>query len=322
MALPANITALRAISNGYKAGGALPAELKVLAWGRNETTKGVVVVDEETVKVFAANQRALGFERVALDYEHNTVPGSEEYSRTKEPREIAGHAVPVVRLGDGLYLTACEWTPSGQMNAANFPDLSPAVGLDAAGRVLFAHSAALCRNGSVYDLTLLSAGDPGAPDIMTPELKALLDGLNANLTALAAQVTTLASEVAALKGASPALPPEMTALSATITALGAKVTTLETQLSSGVAAAQAAQVNDLVQRFTREGRVPKGTTGQPLDDAALRALSVDQLGLLLANTPATVPLAARGKAAAGEGRPKGATAEERVAAITAQIARQ
>ena len=130
----------------------LPSRIKILNWGRNETVHGPVILDATTVAQFAANQKKLGRESVALDFEHNTVPGTEEYKRTTEPRPVAAFAAPVVVPEDGLYLEALSWTPEGNKSAFNFLDLSAAPFLDAEGRVLALHSAALTKNGATYDL--------------------------------------------------------------------------------------------------------------------------------------------------------------------------
>lgn len=129
-----------------------PSRLKILNWGRNETVHGPVVLDATTVAQFAGNQKKLGRESVALDFEHNTVPGTEEYKRTSEPRPVAAFAAPVIVPNDGLYLEALSWTPDGNKSAFNFQDLSAAPFLDASGRVIALHSAALTKNGATYDL--------------------------------------------------------------------------------------------------------------------------------------------------------------------------
>jgi phage I-like protein len=142
------LTCLR-ISNGGLSGDKLPERIKLLAWGDNESTKGTVKVGAKTLATLSANQKARGFDRVALDFEHNTVPGTDAFKESKEPREVAAYGVPELVEGDGLYLTALTWTPKGVESARNFIDLSPTVLQDEAGEVTFLHSAALCRQGAV-----------------------------------------------------------------------------------------------------------------------------------------------------------------------------
>lgn len=145
-----------AVSNGALAAPELPARLKVLPWGESQSTKGKVVVGGLTLAVLSAEQRKAGFERVALDFEHNTVKGTQAYAESQEPRPVAAYGTVEVIEGQGLFLTGLVWTPEGIRAARNFEDLSPAVRQDAAGEVLFVHSVALTRNGAVHDLQFYS----------------------------------------------------------------------------------------------------------------------------------------------------------------------
>lgn len=150
------------------AAGTLPRRLKLLDWGRNETVKGPILVNDVTAARMPVLQAARGFDRVALDYEHNTVEGSAEFSRTKEPREVAAYGVPVLIKGEGLFLDQVAYTPSGETHARNYADLSPTPELAADGTVLFLHSVALVRQGAVEGLSFFSVemadGEP-APDL-------------------------------------------------------------------------------------------------------------------------------------------------------------
>jgi len=143
------------ISNGALDAKNLPKKLKLLNWGSNQTIKGPVIVGEETVKQLSVNQAKLGYDRIALDFNHQSVPGSDTYE--KDPLEVAAYGTPVVIPGDGLYLENIEWTPAGEKFAANYHDLSPTPKLDARGEVIFLHSVALCRQGAVKDLSFYNA---------------------------------------------------------------------------------------------------------------------------------------------------------------------
>lgn len=144
------------VSNGALAAAELPDRLKILPWGDSESTKGRVTVGLKTLSALASAQRLLGFERVALDFEHNTVPGTRTYKESGEPRPVAAYGTVEVIEGEGLFLTGLVWTPEGSKAARNFEDLSPAVRQDDTGEVLFVHSVALTRNGAVHDLTFYS----------------------------------------------------------------------------------------------------------------------------------------------------------------------
>lgn len=155
MKTPLRLTCLR-ISNGGLTSEKLPDRIKLLGWGDNTSTQGVVKVGAKTLATLSANQKARGFDRVALDFEHCTCPGTQAYKESKEPREVAAYGIPEIVEGDGLYLTALTWTPKGIEAARNFIDLSPTVLQDEGGEVTFLHSAALCRQGAVDGLHFYS----------------------------------------------------------------------------------------------------------------------------------------------------------------------
>lgn len=151
-----DLIALRAaVSNGALKAEKLPERIKIFAWGDNSSTKGVFRAGDRTAALLSANQRALGFERVAIDYNHCTVEGSPEYVKG-QPKAIFGYGTVVARPGDGVFLEQIEWTPLGAANARNYEDLSPAAH-QTDGEVDFIHSVALTPNGCLYDVTFFSA---------------------------------------------------------------------------------------------------------------------------------------------------------------------
>lgn len=150
----------------------LPSRLKILDWGVNKNTNtGEVILDEESAKLFESTQKAIGRERVALDFEHNTAPGSSAYEESAEPRPVAAYGTPRVIPNEGLFLDDLKWTPEGEQNARNYEDLSPAPFL-VDKRVIGLHSCALTRAGAVEGLHFFSsfstldkvAAWVGAPD--------------------------------------------------------------------------------------------------------------------------------------------------------------
>lgn len=176
----------------------LPSRLLIAKWGNNESTRGDFTVNERTAKFLPAMQKLLGFDSIALDFEHNTVPGTEAYKADKEPRNIAATGRPVVVPGEGIYVERLQWTPSGEKSVREglHPDLSPTIKTDDAGSVVFMHSAALCRQGAVPDLQVFSAAltpnalasfsaalsstQPTHPTMDFKKLLLLLLGLDAN----------------------------------------------------------------------------------------------------------------------------------------------
>lgn len=145
------------VSNGGLDGKDLPDKIKILSWGKNETTDGPVFVNKQTLSTFEAYQKKTGRdEDVALDFDHCTVPGAKEYV-AGQPKSIAAYGNPELIEGDGIYLTDLQWTPLGEKEARNYKDLSPAVVTDKNGIVIGLHSAALTPNGAVYKLKFYSA---------------------------------------------------------------------------------------------------------------------------------------------------------------------
>lgn len=298
------MVACKAISNGALASEKLPTRIKLLNWGRNATTKGDVIFDDHSVAQLAANQRDAGFDRVALDYEHNTVPESDEFKRTREPRDVAAYGVPEAVPGDGLYLGSITWTPSGRVNARNFADLSPTPFLDKARRVVFLHSVALVRNGAVHDLSFFSAaaGTPRSNDNTAPNMTP--EQIAALLKPITDQLATLSADLKTLKETKPAEPViTLTAADGKTTTMplaeaGAKIVALTADVTALKTADEAKQKAEVIALFAREGKVPLGEDGKAMKAEALTALPVGVLKMLLASTPATVPQSARAKAGA------------------------
>ncbi|MDA3873228.1 MAG: hypothetical protein PF795_04645 [Kiritimatiellae bacterium] len=173
-------------------GDKLPKRLKLFKWGSNPTQKGPVHVGG-TPETFSAWQGKAARTRIAIDFEHNTVPGSPEYLATKEPRSVAAYATPVLLAGDGLYLEDIAWTPAGIADALNYEDLSPAPVLDKNRNLIGLHSSALTRAGATENLHFFNAELPAPisqPEMEHPnmeaELKEMLDGIMKRLDALEA----------------------------------------------------------------------------------------------------------------------------------------
>jgi len=144
------------ISNHALDSDKLPTLIKVLNFGTNETLDKPVVINDKSLRVFGETQKKIGRERIALDYDHNTVPGTEAYLNDKNPRNIAAYGTPILTK-EGLFLKDIKWTPSGKQSALNYEDLSPAAILDEDGVLIGVHSVALTPAGAVKNLTFYSA---------------------------------------------------------------------------------------------------------------------------------------------------------------------
>lgn len=187
--MSAKLTSWPGLANNALASDKKPERIKILNWGDNPTRKGTVTVDERSLRVFPVVQQQSGLDVLALDFEHNTVPGSVEYERSQEPRAVAGHLKCEILRGDGVYCDMTDWTPEGDAMWKNYKDLSPApvtVDIDGDGRNVLVglHSVALTQHGAVDGLNFLSAdgakiacmeflGPQYAPAKLQPMLMAL-----------------------------------------------------------------------------------------------------------------------------------------------------
>ena len=291
-------------------GETLPGKVRFLKWGRNDTTKGPFILDDYSAQILPLNQKALGFDRVALDFEHNTVPGTPEYERTQEPRPVAGYGAVTIVPGDGLYLDALHWTPGGQANARNYEDLSGALAKDKQDRVIFVHSVGLVRNGATPDVHLLTAIsltvnpiNKNMPDISLETLAAAQAKLSADIASLTQTLGTLQTQLAGAKA------PDLTPLSA-------RLDTLEASLKSTATAAQAEQRAQLIAAASRDGKVI------PLSAESIAKLDVTTLNELVAGLPKNVvPLNARPKPKADAAKDETLTGALRSGAAWAHLSK-
>lgn len=303
MKVAARVTTYR-ISNGGLSSKDLPSRLKFLDWGDSPTVKGAtpVRVNANSASSIPALQKARGWDRIALDFEHNTVKGTPEYERSQEPRAVAAYGSVVCVPGDGLYLDDIQWTPHGEKFAREYCDLSPAPAQTADGTVMGVHSVALCRHGAVDGLQFYSVeidtmggkamdwrkwllGFVGKGDETKDE--DLLGAFQTKIGALCAEaVAPVATALDALKVkveafAAPTDPtPVITALSADVTALKGQVAVYSAEILKRDRA-------DVLAQAAREGKVVA------LSAEAVAALSIEQLKDHVKGLPVTVPLERR-----------------------------
>lgn len=261
---PNGLLACQAISNGALSSDRLPERIKLLNWGSNPSLKGDIVVGPRTLAVLAANQAEFGFDKVGIDYEHQSVEGHKNFKPA--PREYAAYGIPEVIEGDGLYLTSLTWTPSGEQNARNYADLSPVV-LRENGEVVFLHSTALCPQGAVKGLEFFTADfqptkktTPTTP--MNPDLQKLLTTLfeapaDADEAAILSAGQAFAEKINKLINPDKK-PAEAKADQVDLTALSATVTNLQKQFDEVTRA-------NILAGALREGKlVPNSAKDLPL----------------------------------------------------------
>lgn len=278
----------------------LPKELKLLNSGKNSTVKGDVVVSQATRQLLPLNQARRGFDRVALDFEHNTVPGTPAFESSAEPRPVAAFGTPELRA-DGLWLSNIVWTDDGQKNARNFCDLSPAPELNAQNEVVFLNSVALCRQGAVHGLSFYSVQMPAGDHDASQENSNMEDTLVEKIIALLkkglglAETATEEEVVKAIEG--------LMTMSASIAKLDTKLTTLSAAPGDTATAVKLQQMEGRMVAFEatlakqeRDGILSLAASqGKviPLTAEQISATPIATLSAMVEKLPVTVPLSAR-----------------------------
>jgi phage I-like protein len=149
--------------------GGLPTRFKLLNWGENPNANGKRVFVGERFRQLLSAAANPYRDRIPIDFEHNTFPGTPAYKEAKEPRPIAGYCRLEAVPGEGVYAAVLGWTPEGKAHAADFADVSAAVLLDSSGEVTMIPSVAVCRCGAVPDMAFAEA-----PAAMSAAAAALL----------------------------------------------------------------------------------------------------------------------------------------------------
>jgi Mu-like prophage I protein. len=254
------------ISNGALKSDALPSSLTLLAWGENPTDRGVRIVNEQTEAAVQQQVAAGVFDRVLVDFEHNSCKGHPNYQ--PPPRKHAG-AGTVFCSGDrGLGIEGVEWTPHGKEFAPDYPDLSPAI-LEhrASGVVMGLQSVGLVPNGGVVGLSFFS-----------PITDDYAKGSVMDIEALATKVQELEAQLTeALKNGTEGGEPQIAALSAKIEELSGKVTALSADLEKR-------DRDAVLARAAAAGKVVA------LSAEAVAKLSVEELEAHVEALPVTVPV--------------------------------
>lgn len=295
----------------------LPRRIKVLNWGDNPNCHGRRVnVGPLFAKCLSA--AVYPYRQVALDFEHNTFPGTAAYKESREPRPVAGFGSIEVVEGRGVYLTMSSWTPEGERMAVNYADVSAGAVTDKDGNVVAVSSVALCRAGAVDGMDFVEAPLSGG---VSSALSGIINNNNQegqamDFKALLIKSLGLGDDAtdeaiqAALAKALGRKPDEnqearQAAMSAAVKAAVAEaVKPIQEQVAALSAAAVAHEKRDLVAEAAREGKVVA------LSADALAKLSVEDLKATIAKTAVTVPLSAKTPATVKETAPSGEVPDE------------
>ena len=132
--------------------GTPPERLLLLREGDNPAGNGDTYrVDTRTYAALSAQIDRGVFERLVIDYDHESIKGHPNYK--PNPRSHAGYGKLEIVEGEGVYLSGIEWTEEGKAHLADYPDLSPALyfakepDADGAKSVRNIVSVAVCTNG-------------------------------------------------------------------------------------------------------------------------------------------------------------------------------
>lgn len=304
--------------DGHAGRVTLPKRIKVLNWGDNPNCHGKRV-NVGGLFVKCLNAATYPYRKVALDFEHNTFPGTAAYKESREPRAVAGFGEIEAVEGDGVYITMSSWTPEGERMAANYADVSAGAVTDKDGNLVAVASVALCRAGAVDGMDFVEAplsGDvatalsgiinqegglkPAAPiqkgqqamdDYRALLLKSLGLGEDATDEAIQAALAKAAEKKPGEppKGPTPEEVERKRAemAEAVKAAVAEAVKPIEEKVAALSAAAVAHEKADLVAEAAREGKVIA------LGADALAKLTVDDLKATIAKTAVTVPLSAK-----------------------------
>lgn len=285
----------------------LPRRIKVLNWGDNPNCHGKRV-NVGALFVKCLNADTYPYRKVALDFEHNTFPGTAAYKESKEPRPVAGFGTIEAVEGDGVYITMSSWTPDGEKMAANYADVSAGAVTDKEGNLVAVASVALCRAGAVDGMDFVEAplsggissalsgiinqgrAEPGhqdnqkgqqAMDYKALLLKALGLGEDATDEAIQAALAEKFEK-------KPTEEEQKAALHAIVAKEVAEAfKPIEEKVAALSAAAVAHEKADLIAEAAREGKVIA------LGADAVGKITVEDLKATIAKTPVTVPLNAK-----------------------------
>ena len=292
----------------------LPRRIKVLNWGDNPNSHGKRV---NVGPLFAKclNAETYPYRKVALDFEHNTFPGTAAYKESKEPRPVAGFGTIEAVEGEGVFITMSSWTPDGEKMAANYADVSAGAVTDDDGNLIAVASVALCRTGAVDGMDFVEAPLSGgvssalsgiinnnqkgkAMDYKALLLKALGLGEDATDEAIQAALAEKFEK-------KPTEEEQKAALHAIVAKEVAEAfKPIEEKVAALSAAAVAHEKADLIAEAAREGKVIA------LGADAIGKITVEDLKATIAKTPVTVPLNAKTPANMTENPPAGEVSEE------------
>lgn len=274
-----NTTTISSMMAATLDSAALPDRIKILNWGNNPSSQGVFVVDDSTVESLAA-QLAGPFAHIVIDFDHQSEPSAPLYKPS--PRHHAASRATVEAVpGDGVYLSAIDWTPYGREHARDYCDVSPVLqhGKDRVVRGI--KSVALVSNGALEKAAIFSASFETHPEEknmeQNPETPAPNE-LESKLADITEKLAKLTQQVEDLTAATTKADDEAKA------AAEAASQKTEAQLAALTAGMDAAEKNQMIQMAVLQG---KAVT---LSDEALAKLSAKEVADHISALKVTLPV--------------------------------
>ncbi len=140
------------VAKGSKA----PTEIRLFAFGENETHNGTYLVDEDSRKLVVENFEKYGLPRLAIDFDHKSMSSDGPADAGK----AAGSFVPEVR-DDGIWATDIQWTETARaaIEAGEWLYYSGGFEVDDDNRVISVLNFALTNFPATFGLQPLAARD-------------------------------------------------------------------------------------------------------------------------------------------------------------------
>lgn len=256
--------------------GQPPTEFRIFAMGDNESSKGTVKLDAESVAALMAAWAKHGMDKMPIDYGHGMV--------FRDDHRSAGWADLEVR-DDGLWAVNVEWTPQAEQHLRDreFRFVSPAFMTDKKGRVVELLNVALTNIPATRNAIPLvahylndpgaDAGEPQAPERarrqpMSEKLfKALGAADEGEALVIATEINAWTKQVLATTGAAN-LDDAVKAIEANAK-LPALVKELSDQIAAHDKAAEQIEHEALIKQLSDDGKLPPSmhdwARSQPLD---------------------------------------------------------
>jgi Mu-like prophage I protein len=153
--------------------GDLPTRVKIAHWGENVGRSQNInfFVNETTLLELPRNQSARARDTVPTDFEHQSERAHPNFKG--HPQEFAAHGTIDVVRGEGIFYNPV-WSQVGEKFAAQYPDLSPVILINSQREAVLVNSVALTTAGDIDGINLVAASAVAMPNDMIDLVRQLL----------------------------------------------------------------------------------------------------------------------------------------------------